>query len=192
MLFRSGSYAGLSQTALYYIGGILKHAPSLLAFTNATTNSYKRLIPGFEAPIMLAYSQRNRSAAVRIPMYAPTSASAKRIEFRTPDPMCNPYFAFAAQLMAGLDGIKNQIDPGQPLDKNIYDLPAAERKNVPTLPTAFDRVLNNLAEDHDWLLEGGVFTSDLIESYIDFKMTSEFYEVNNRPHPAEFHLYFDI
>jgi glutamine synthetase len=188
----NGSYAGLSQMALYYIGGLLKHAPALLAFTNPTTNSYKRLVPGYEAPIMLAYSQRNRSAAVRIPMYAPHSEKAKRLEFRSPDPTCNPYLAFSAMLMAGLDGIENQIDPGQPLDRNIYDLPAEERGNVPTLPTAFDKVLNNLKEDHDWLLKGGVFTEDLIEKYIDYKLESEFYVVNNRPHPMEFYLYFDL
>lgn len=187
-----GAYAGLSQTALYYIGGILRHAPALLAFTNPTTNSYKRLVPGYEAPIMLAYSQRNRSAAVRIPMYNPTSANAKRVEFRTPDPSCNPYLAFAAQLLAGLDGIENQIDPGGPLDRNIYDLPPAERSSVPTLPTALDRVLDALAADHEFLLRGGVFTEDLIHSYLNYKMAHEFHEVNNRPHPVEFHLYFDV
>ncbi|MCC7494948.1 MAG: type I glutamate--ammonia ligase [Fimbriimonadaceae bacterium] len=188
----NGAYSNLSKEAMYYIGGILKHAPALLAFTNPTTNSYKRLVPGYEAPIMLAYSQRNRSAAVRIPMYAPTNPKAKRLEFRSPDPTCNPYLAFAAMLMAGLDGIQNQIDPGQPLDKNIYDLPAEERANVPTLPTSLDKVLKNLEEDHEWLLKGGVFTEDLIETYIDYKIENEFYEVNNRPHPMEFFLYFDL
>jgi glutamine synthetase len=188
----NGAYAGLSRMAMHYIGGILKHAPALLAFTNPTTNSYKRLVPGYEAPIMLAYSQRNRSAAIRIPMYNPTSEKAKRLEFRTPDPSCNPYLAFAAMLMAGLDGIENQIDPGKPLDKNIYDLAPEERKGVPTLPTALDKVLDHLRADHEFLLKGGVFTPDLIENYITMKLEKEFYEVNNRPHPAEFHLYFDL
>jgi glutamine synthetase len=188
----NGPFAGCSQMAMWYIGGILKHAPALLAFTNPTTNSYKRLVPGFEAPIMLAYSQRNRSAAIRIPMYAPNNPKAKRIEFRTPDPSCNPYLAFAAMLMAGLDGIENQIDPGKPVDKNIYDLPAEERGGVATLPTALDKVLRLLEKDHEFLLKGGVFTEDLIESHIALKLEKEFYEVNNRPHPAEFHLYFDL
>jgi len=187
-----GAYSSLSQNAMYYIGGILKHAPAILAFSNPTTNSYKRLVPGFEAPILLAYSQRNRSAAVRIPMYAPTNPKAKRVEFRTPDPSCNPYLAFAAMLMAGLDGIENQIDPGQPIDRNIYDLAPEDRAGVPTVPTALDKVLTALEEDHEFLLKGGVFTTDLIENYIEFKLDAEFYQVNNRPHPAEFHLYFDL
>ncbi|NUP98623.1 MAG: type I glutamate--ammonia ligase [Armatimonadetes bacterium] len=187
-----GAYSNLSSMAMYYIGGILKHAPSICAFTNPTTNSYKRLVPGYEAPILLAYSQRNRSAAVRIPMYAPTNPKAKRVEFRTPDPSCNPYLAFAAMLMAGLDGIENQIDPGQAIDKNIYDLEPEQRAGVPTLPTSLDKVLAALEEDHEYLLKGGVFTEDLIKHYVDYKTDAEFYEVNNRPHPMEYHLYFDI
>ncbi len=188
----NGAYASLSKTAMYYIGGILKHAPALCAICNPTTNSYKRLVPGYEAPILLAYSQRNRSAAVRIPMYAPTSEKAKRLEFRTPDPSCNQYLAFAAQLMAGLDGIENQIEPGQPIDKNIYDLPAEERAGVPTVPTSLDKVLQALEADHQFLLKGGVFTQDLIDTYIEYKTEEEFYTVNNQPHPMEYHLYFDI
>ena len=188
----NGAYSNLSQEAMWYIGGILAHAPSICAFSNPTTNSYKRLVPGFEAPILLAYSQRNRSAAVRIPMYAPTNPKAKRIEFRTPDPSCNPYLAFAAQLMAGLDGIEKQIDPGAAIDRNIYDLPAEERANVPTVPTSMDKVLTALGEDNEFLLKNDVFTQDLIDTYIEYKLDNEFYEVNNRPHPAEFHLYFDI
>lgn len=187
-----GAYSNLSQAAMWYIGGILKHAPSVCAFTNPTTNSFKRLVPGFEAPILLAYSQRNRSAAVRIPMYAPTNPKAKRIEFRTPDPSCNPYLGFAAMLMAGLDGIENQIDPGSAIDRNIYDLSPEERGDVPTVPTSLDKVLAALESDHEFLLKGGVFTNDLIETYIEYKLDNEFYEVNNRPHPAEYHLYFDL
>ncbi len=187
-----GGYANLSQEAMYFIGGILKHAPAVCAFTNPTTNSYKRLVPGYEAPILLAYSQRNRSAAVRIPMYSPTSEKSKRIEFRTPDPSCNPYLGFAAILMAGLDGVENQTDPGEAIDKNIYDLAPEERADVPTVPTSLDKVLQALQDDHEFLLKGGVFTTDVIEHYVDFKLDAEFYAVNNRPHPAEFHLYFDI
>jgi glutamine synthetase len=187
-----GAYAGLSRTAMYYIGGLLRHAPAVLAFTNPTTNSYKRLVPGYEAPILLAYSQRNRSACVRIPMYNPTSEKAKRLEFRTPDASCNPYLGFAAMLMAGLDGIENQIEPGSAIDKNLYDLAPEVRANVPTVPTSLDKVLSALENDHDFLLKGGVFTPDLIETYIEYKLENEFYEVNNRPHPAEFHLYYDL
>jgi glutamine synthetase len=191
LFYAETGYAGLSDLGRWYIGGLLKHAKSILAFAAPTTNSYKRLVPGYEAPVNLVYSQRNRSAACRIPIYS-KSPKAKRVEFRCPDPAANPYIAFAAMLMAGLDGVENQIDPGEPLDRNMYDLPPEERANVPTLPTAFDKVLNYLKEDHDWLLKGGVFTEDLIETYIDYKMEKEFYEVNNRPHPMEFFLYFDL
>jgi len=190
-LFAGDGYAGLSESAMYAIGGILKHAPSLLAFASPTTNSYKRLVPGFEAPVNLAYSRRNRSAAVRIPLYS-TSAKAKRLEFRCPDPSCNPYLAFSAMLMAGLDGIQNKIDPGEPLDKDIYDLPPEELAKVPTTPGSLREALNALADDHDYLLKGDVFTSDVIETWIDYKMTNEVQAVDLRPHPWEFALYYDI
>jgi glutamine synthetase len=189
-LFAGNGYAGLSETALYFIGGILKHAPSLLAFTNPTTNSYKRLVPGFEAPVNLAYSQRNRSAAVRIPMYS-ASPKAKRMEFRCPDPSANPYLAFAAMLMAGLDGILNKIDPGEPLDKDIYDLPPEELENVPSTPDSLSGALQALAEDHDYLLKGNVFTEDVIKTWIDYKMDREVRQLAQLPHPFEFALYFD-
>jgi glutamine synthetase len=190
-LFAGDGYAGLSESAMYAIGGILKHAPSLLAFASPTTNSYKRLVPGFEAPVNLAYSRRNRSAAVRIPLYS-TSAKAKRLEFRCPDPSCNPYLAFSAMLMAGLDGIQNKIDPGEPLDKDIYDLPPEELAKVPTTPGSLREALNALANDHDYLLKGDVFTSDVIETWIDYKMTNEVQAIDLRPHPWEFALYYDI
>jgi glutamine synthetase len=186
-----GGYAQLSQEAMYYIGGLLKHAPALLAFCAPSTNSYKRLVPGYEAPIMLAYSQRNRSACVRIPVYS-RSEKAKRIEFRPPDPTANPYLAFAAMLLAGLDGIENRIDPGDPIDKNIYDLPPEEAKNVKSTPTSLLDVLAALEADHEFLLKGEVFTPDVLETWINYKREQEFYAVANRPHPYEFHLYFDI
>jgi glutamine synthetase len=189
-LFAGNGYAGLSETALYYIGGLLKHAPALLAFTNPTTNSYKRLVPGFEAPVNLAYSQRNRSAAVRIPMYSP-SPKAKRIEFRCPDPTCNPYLAFAAMLMAGLDGIENRIHPGEPLDKNIYDLPPEELANIPKTPGSLDEALKALEDDHDFLLKGDVFTEDVIQTWVDYKREREIKALAQRPHPFEFFLYYD-
>ncbi len=189
-LFAGNSYAGLSDSALHYIGGILKHAPALLAFSNPTTNSYKRLVPGFEAPVNLAYSQRNRSAAVRIPMYS-QSPKAKRIEFRCPDPTCNPYLTFAALLMAGLDGIENRIHPGEPLDKNIYDLPPEELKEIRKTPASLDAALTALEEDHDFLLKGDVFTEDVIRTWIDFKRERELAEMALRPHPYEFYLYYD-
>ncbi len=189
-LFAGNGYAGLSDTALYFIGGILKHAPSLLAFTNPTTNSYKRLVPGFEAPVNLAYSQRNRSAAIRIPMYS-ASPKAKRIEFRCPDPSSNPYLAFAAMLMAGIDGILNKIDPGEPLDKDIYDLPPEELANVPSTPSSLENALKALAEDHDYLLKGNVFTYDVIETWINYKFEREVQQLSLRPHPYEFQLYYD-
>ncbi len=190
-LFAGNGYAGLSDTALYFIGGILKHASSLLAFTNPTTNSYKRLVPGFEAPVNLAYSQRNRSAAVRIPMYS-SSPKAKRIEFRCPDPSSNPYLAFAAMLMAGIDGILNKIDPGEPLDKDIYDLPPEELANVPSTPSSLENALRALAEDHEYLLKGNVFTEDVIETWINYKFEREVRALALRPHPFEFQLYYDV
>jgi glutamine synthetase len=190
-LFAGDRYAGLSEMAMYAIGGILKHAPSLLAFTSPTTNSYKRLVPGFEAPVNLAYSSRNRSAAVRIPLYS-TSPKAKRMEFRCPDPSCNPYLAFSAMLMAAMDGIQNKIDPGEPLDKDIYDLPPEELEKVPQTPGSLRESLAALEADHDYLLKGDVFTSDVIETWIDYKMENEVVAVELRPHPWEFALYYDI
>ena len=190
-LFAGQGYAGLSEMALHAIGGILKHAASILAFSNPTTNSYKRLVPGFEAPVNLAYSSRNRSAAVRIPMYSP-SPKAKRLEFRCPDPSCNPYLAFSALLMAALDGIQNKTDPGDPLDKNIYDLPPEELAKVPTTPGSLEGALTALADDHEYLLKGSVFTEDVIETWIDYKMAHEVKAMALRPHPYEFFLYYDI
>jgi len=190
-LFAGNQYAGLSEMALYFIGGLLKHAPALLAFTSPTTNSYKRLVPGYEAPVNLAYSQRNRSAAVRIPMYS-ASEKAKRIEFRPPDPSCNFYYAFSAILMAGLDGIQNKIHPGDPLDKNIYDLPPEEAKKVPQVPGSLDAALDALEQDHAFLLKGDVFTEDVIRAYIDYKRKNEVDAIRLRPHPHEFMLYYDI
>ncbi len=184
-------YAGLSDTARYYIGGLLKHAPSLLAFTNPTVNSYHRLVPGFEAPVNLVYSQRNRSACVRIPITG-SNPKAKRIEFRVPDPSCNPYLAFAAMLMAGLDGIRNKIEPPEPIDKDLYELPPDEHAAVPQVPGSLDKVLDALEEDHEYLLEGGVFTPDLIETWISWKRENEVDPIRLRPHPHEFELYFDI
>ena len=176
--------------ALYYIGGLLKHAPALLAFTNPTTNSYKRLVPGYEAPVNLAYSKRNRSAAVRIPMYL-EDTKTKRVEFRCPDGTANPYLAFAAMLMAGIDGIKNKIDPGEPLDKDIYDLSPEEMKNVPTTPGALNEALDALRKDNEFLLRGDVFTSDVIDTWIWYKTEHEVDALRLRPHPYEFCLYFD-
>ena len=190
-LFAGDKYAGLSQIALYAIGGILKHCKALCAFTNPTTNSYKRLVPGFEAPVNLAYSGRNRSAAVRIPMYS-ASPKAKRIEFRTPDPSCNGYMAFSAILMAVLDGIQNKIDPGDPLDKNIYDLPPEELATIPSAPGSLDEALAALKADKDFLLKGDVFTQDVIDKWVAYKTECEVNPVRLRPHPHEFHLYYDI
>lgn len=190
-LFFGDGYAGLSETAMYAIGGILKHAPALLAFTNPTTNSYKRLVPGFEAPVNLAYSRRNRSAAVRIPMYS-QSEKAKRFEFRCPDPSSNPYLGFAAMLMAALDGIQNKINPGDPLDKDIYDLPPEEAAKVEKTPTSLRGALEALERDHDFLLQGDVFTEDVIETWIDYKLNNEVLALDLRPHPWEFALYYDI
>ena len=190
-LFAGSGYAGLSEMALYAIGGLLKHAPAICAFANPTTNSYKRLVPGYEAPVNLAYSQRNRSASVRIPMYSP-SPKAKRLEFRCPDPSCNPYLAFSALLMAMIDGIQNKIDPGEPLDKDIYDLEGEELAKVPTTPGSLDEALKALRKDHDFLLRGDVFTPDVIDTWIWYKTVNEADAVRLRPHPYEFCLYADI
>ena len=184
-------YAGLSDTARHYIGGLLRHAPSLLAFTNPTVNSYHRLVPGFEAPVNLVYSQRNRSACIRIPITG-ANPKAKRIEFRVPDPSSNPYLAFSAMLMAGMDGIKNKIEPEQPVDKDLYELPPDEHAEISQVPASLPEVLNALEDDHAYLLEGGVFTDDLIETWIDWKRTNEVDPIRLRPHPHEFELYFDI
>lgn len=190
-LFAGDEYAGLSQMALHYIGGLLKHARALSAIIAPTTNSYKRLVPGYEAPVNLAYSRRNRSAAVRIPMYS-SNPKAKRVEFRPPDPSANPYLAFAAMLMAGLDGVLHKIDPGDSLDKDIYDLSPEEMKAVPSMPASLEEALGCLEEDHDFLLRGDVFTEDLIETYIGYKKKNEADAVRLRPHPYEFSLYYDI
>ena len=190
-LFAGDKYAGVSQEALYAIGGILKHARALCAFTNPTTNSYKRLVPGFEAPVNLAYSSRNRSAAVRLPMYS-TSPKAKRIEFRTPDPSCNGYLAFSAILMAVIDGIQNKIDPGDPLDKDIYNLPPEELAEIPSAPGSLDEALEALKADQEFLLKGDVFTQDAIDMWIEYKTENEINDVKLRPHPHEFYLYYDI
>lgn len=184
-------YAGLSDLARYYIGGLLRHAPSLLAFTNPTTNSYHRLVPGYEAPVNLVYSQRNRSACCRIPITG-TNPKAKRIEFRVPDPSSNPYLAFSAMLMAGLDGVRNKIEPPTPMDKDLYELPPEELANVPQVPGSLEKVLDALEADHDYLLEGGVFTPDLVETWVDYKRVNEVDAVRLRPHPYEFALYYDI
>jgi glutamine synthetase len=190
-LFAGRGYAGLSDLALWYIGGILKHAAALCALVAPTTNSYKRLVPGYEAPVNLAYSSRNRSAAIRIPMYSP-SPKAKRVEVRFPDCSCNGYLAFSAMLMAGLDGIQNKIDPGQPLDKDIYELGPEELKDVPSVPGSLDAALLALEGDQEFLLKGDVFTQDAIDTWIDYKRKREVDPVRLRPHPYEFMLYFDI
>jgi glutamine synthetase len=190
-LFGGEGYAGLSQTALWYIGGLLKHAAAIVAFAAPTTNSYKRLVPGFEAPVNLAYSRRNRSAAIRIPMYS-NSPKSKRAEFRPPDASCNPYLAYPAMLMAGLDGIENQIDPGPPLDKDLFEMSPEELKHVPSLPGSLDEALHALEVDHQFLLKGGVFTQEFINLWINYKMKNEVNVLRMRPHPYEFHLYYDI
>jgi glutamine synthetase len=190
-VFAGDKYAGISQEALYAIGGILGHCKALCAFTNPTTNSYKRLVPGFEAPINLAYSSQNRSAAIRIPMYSP-SPKAKRIEFRTPDPSCNGYLAFSAMLMAVIDGIENKMDSGEPLDKNIYNLPPEELADIDSAPGSLEEALSALNDDQEFLLKGDVFTKDVIDMWIEYKTKNEVNEVNLRPHPHEFFLYFDI
>lgn len=190
-LFAGGGYAGLSEMGLYAAGGLLKHAPAICAFAAPTTNSYKRLVPGFEAPVNLAFSQRNRSAAVRIPMYSP-SPKAKRLEFRCPDPSCNPYLSFSAILMAVIDGVQNKIDPGEPLDKDIYDLTPEELKDVPTTPGSLEQALAALRADHEFLLRGDVFTPDVIDTWIWYKTTNEVDALRLRPHPYEFCMYADI
>ena len=190
-LFAGDGYAGLSDMALYAIGGILKHAPALLAFTNPTTNSYKRLVPGYEAPVNLAYSQRNRSAACRIPMYS-QSPKAKRLEFRCPDPSCNPYFAFSALLMAVIDGVQNKISPGEPLDKDIYDLPPEQALEIEKTPESLAAALDSLQADHEFLMRGAVFTQDVIDTWIAYKREHEVEPMRVRPHPYEFCLYYDI
>lgn len=190
-LFAGDGYAGVSQMCLYYIGGILRHAAALCAFVAPTTNSYKRLVPGFEAPVNLAYSSRNRSAGVRIPMYSP-SPKAKRIEVRFPDPSCNGYLAFAAMLMAGLDGIENRIDPGEPLDKDIYELSPAELSKVPSVPGSLEGALDALESDHEFLTKGDVFTQDALDVWLRYKRAHEVDPIRLRPHPYEFALYFDI
>jgi glutamine synthetase len=189
-LFAGDKYAGMSEIAMHYIAGILKHAPAICAFTNPGTNSYKRLVPGFEAPVNLAYSSRNRSASIRIPTYSP-SPKAKRIEVRFPDPSCNGYVAFAVMLMAGLDGIERKLDPGQALDKDIYSLTRAELKNVPSVPGCLEDALEALRKDHDFLLKGDVFSEDLIETWIDYKYDRDVNPMRLRPHPWEFALYYD-
>lgn len=188
-VFAGSGYAGLSEDALYFIGGILKHASSLLAFTNPTTNSYRRLVPGFEAPVRLAYSQSNRSASIRLPFT--NNTKAKRVEFRCPDPSANGYLAYSAVLLAGLDGILNRIDPGEPLDKDIYDMAPEELKDVPETPGSLEAALNALAEDHDYLLKGNVFTEDVINAWINYKMVNEVKAIASKPHPYEFSLYYN-
>jgi glutamine synthetase len=188
-MFDAGEYALLSETARHYVGGLLTHAAALLAFCAPTTNSYKRLVPGYEAPVSLLYSQRNRSAAVRIPVYF-TSPKAKRVEFRSPDPSANPYLAFSALLMAGLDGIQRGLEPPAPVDANLYELAPEQQAQIAQVPTSLDRVLDAVEEDHDFLVAGGVFTEDLLEAYIDHKR-AEVDEVRLRPHPWEFALYLD-
>jgi glutamine synthetase len=191
LFFDEKGYAGLSDLARWYIGGLLTHAPSILALTNPTTNSYKRLVPGYEAPVNLVYSQRNRSASVRIPLYS-KSPKAKRLEFRCPDPSCNPYLGFSALLMAGLDGIQNRIEPPTPVDRDLYDLPVEELAKVPQVPGSLDEALLALEADHEYLLKGGVFTPDVIETWVDYKRANEIDAVRLRPHPYEFYMYYDI
>jgi glutamine synthetase len=190
LFYDETGYGGLSDIARWYVGGLLHHAPSLLAFTNPTVNSYRRLVPGFEAPVNLVYSQRNRSACTRIPVTG-TNAKAKRIEFRVPDPSSNPYLAFSAMLMAGLDGIRNKFEPPAPIDKDLYDLPPEEVAQVSQVPGSLPAVLDSLEADHDYLLEGGVFTPDLVETWIDYKRTNEIDPVRLRPTPHEFAMYYD-
>ena len=190
LFFDSQGYALMSQMGLYYIGGLLKHSPALLAFCAPTTNSYRRLVPGFEAPVNLAYSQRNRSACCRIPVYT-KAPEAKRVEYRSPDPSCNPYFAFAAMMMAGIDGVVNKIDPGDPLDADLYELSPEEAAKVQQVPGSLDAVLDALEADHEFLMKGDVFTQDLLDTWLDYKRTVELDEVRLRPHPHEFFLYYD-
>jgi glutamine synthetase len=191
IFFDPKGYSLISQTAKYYIGGLLKHAPALMAFCAPTTNSYKRLVPGYEAPVNLAYSQRNRSAAVRIPVYS-ENPKTKRIEFRPPDTSCNPYLSFAAMLMAGIDGIQNKTDPGEPLEKDIFELSAKEAAKVPTVPGSLEESIAALEKDYKFLLKGDVFTQDVIDVWIEYKRAREIDGVRLRPHPYEFYLYFDV
>ena len=191
LFYDEKGYGGLSDVARWYIGGLLKHAPAVLAFTNPTVNSYHRLVPGYEAPVNLVYSARNRSACIRIPI-AGTSPKAKRIEFRVPDPSCNPYLAFAAQLMAGLDGIRNRIEPPEPVDKDLYELPPEEHAEIEQVPGSLPAVLDALEADHEFLLEGDVFTKDVIETWIEYKRKNEIDPIRFRPHPHEFEMYYDI
>jgi glutamine synthetase len=191
IFFDPKGYALISETARHYIGGLLKHANSLCALTAPTTNSYKRLVPGYEAPVNLVYSQRNRSACVRIPVYT-ANPRTKRVEFRPPDGSANPYLAFAAMLLAGLDGIENRIDPGPPLDKNTYELTAEEARGIPTTPGSLEEAITALEKDHDYLLAGGVFTPDVIDVWIRYKREQDVAEMRIRPHPHEFYLYFDV
>ena len=189
-LFAGNEYGGMSEMALYYIGGILAHAQALCAFTNPTTNSYRRLVPGFEAPVNMAYSSRNRSAAVRIPMYS-ANPKTKRVEVRFPDPSCNGYLAFSAMLMAGLDGIQNKIHPGEPLDKDIYAMSPEELANVPTTPASLEQAMDALENDHEFLFKGDVFTPDVVDMWLEYKRDKEVDQMRLRPHPYEFHLYYD-
>src|SRR5437870_6304075 len=191
LFYDEKGYAGVSDLGRWYIGGLLKHAPAILAFAAPTTNSYKRLVPGYEAPVNLVYSQRNRSAAARIPLYS-KSPKAKRVEFRCPDPSCNPYLAFAAMLMAGLDGVQNRIEPPDPVDKDLYDLPPEELAKVPQVPGSLEESVAARDADHTSLKAGGVSTDDLIETWLEFKRLREIDEVRLRPHPWEFYLYYDI
>jgi glutamine synthetase len=191
IFYDPNGYGLISETARHYIGGLLQHADALCAFIAPTTNSYRRLVPGYEAPINLVYSQRNRSACVRIPMYS-TSEKAKRLEFRTPDPSCNPYYAFPAMLMAGLNGVMNRIEPPPPIDKDLYELSPEEAAEVKSMPGSLDLALDALERDHDFLLKGDVFTLDVIETWLKYKRTKEVDAIRLRPHPWEFALYFDI
>jgi glutamine synthetase len=190
-LFAGENYGGMSDMGMYAIGGLIKHGRALVAMTSPTSNSYRRLVPGYEAPVNLAYSSRNRSVAIRIPMISPSPA-ARRIEFRCPDPSCNPYFAFSAMLMAAMDGIKNQIEPGKALDKNIYELPPQELARIPSTPGSLEEALDELECDHEFLLQGDVFTQELLESWIEYKRENEVLPIKLRPHPHEFDLYFDL
>ncbi|HKF91205.1 MAG TPA: type I glutamate--ammonia ligase, partial [Acidimicrobiia bacterium] len=191
LFFDEKGYGQVSDLARWYIGGLLKHAAAILAFAAPTTNSYKRLVPGYEAPVNLVYSQRNRSACVRIPVYS-KSPKAKRLEFRPPDPSCNPYLAFSAMLMAGLDGVQNRIEPPDPLDKDLYDLPPEDMAKVPQVPGSLDESLAALEADHEFLLAGGVFTQDVIDTWLSYKRENEIDELRLRPHPWEFYMYYDI
>jgi glutamine synthetase len=191
LFYDEAGYAGLSDMARYYIGGLLAHAPTILAFAAPTTNSYRRLVPGYEAPVNLVMSQRNRSACARIPVYS-RSPKAKRVEFRPPDPSCNPYLAFSAMLMAGLDGVRNKTEPPPPIDKDLYELPPEEMADVALVPNSLEAALGALERDHDFLLEGDVFTPDVIDTWLEYKRSNELDAVRLRPHPWEFHLYYDI